>query len=92
MGNKLNTFVGKIEKGYLICYLGSDFRVVAHLEDLNEDTAIGILSHETIEYLLACLRPWSDIHRIIGGGSDYEIQLPENAWIDNKDGLPNLKL
>jgi len=92
MGNKLNTFVGKIEKGYLICYLGSNFKVLAHLERLNENTAIGILSHETIEFLLARLSPCSDIHRIIGGDSDYEIQLPENAWIDNKDGLPNLKL
>jgi len=94
-------FEMSIVQDYLICYIlkGEKYNITirAHLSDLNERNIFAVLSHETIEYLLAKLELETehllDIHTLIGGNPDwYDKVISDKDWENNLDGLPNLDL
>jgi len=66
------------------------------INDLKEDRAIGVLSHETIEILLDLIvepEIFLDIHKIIGGSTEfYSKELTSEQYENNTDGLPNLPI
>jgi len=84
---------------FFICYCieTENYRctIRASFSSLNENTCVGIFSHEAIEYLLAKLQldyeQILDIHFLIGGKAEwYDKILSEADWRENTDGLPNL--